>query len=84
MPSKALGRRGKRSRPPLTMVSVVSASLTSVVVKIEDEKLIFKLLFDDIEELMEDDDDMKAAPLFDGVVNDDTDVVAAVKNKPRA
>jgi len=43
------------------------------------------LLFDDIEELMEeDDDDMKAAPLFDGVVNDDTDVVAAVKNKPRA
>ena len=33
MPSKALGRRGKRSLPPLRMVSVVSASLTSSVVK---------------------------------------------------
>jgi len=40
IPSKALGRRGKRSRPPLTMVSVVPASDTSSGVKTLLEKLI--------------------------------------------
>mmetsp|Transcript_14104 Transcript_14104/g.29178 ORF Transcript_14104/g.29178 Transcript_14104/m.29178 type:complete len:259 (-) Transcript_14104:3-779(-) len=38
MPSKALGRRGKRSRPPFTMVSFVSAKSTSVISKISEEK----------------------------------------------
>mmetsp|Transcript_12288 Transcript_12288/g.25904 ORF Transcript_12288/g.25904 Transcript_12288/m.25904 type:complete len:254 (-) Transcript_12288:95-856(-) len=38
IPSKALGRRGKRSRPPFTIVSLVSAKSTSVTSKISEEK----------------------------------------------
>ena len=39
IPSKALGRRGKRSRPPFTIVSVVSANCTSCVVNTSDVNL---------------------------------------------
>jgi hypothetical protein len=35
--AKALGRRGKRSRPPRTMVSDVSASATCSVLKMVEE-----------------------------------------------
>lgn len=38
IPSKALGRRGKRSRPPRTMVSDVSARDTCSVLKMVEEK----------------------------------------------
>mmetsp|Transcript_1804 Transcript_1804/g.2898 ORF Transcript_1804/g.2898 Transcript_1804/m.2898 type:complete len:116 (+) Transcript_1804:634-981(+) len=42
IPSKALGRRGKRSLPPFTMVSLVSANVTSSVLKIVDSKLCLR------------------------------------------
>lgn len=48
MPSNALGMRGKRSRPPLTMVSVVSANLTSWGEKTSEVKL-----FHTMEEVVE-------------------------------
>jgi len=48
IPSKALGRRGKRSRPPLTMVSVVSASVTSTGSKTLEENLYQELRYDEL------------------------------------
>ena len=44
IPSNALGRRGKRSRPPRTMVSDVSANETCSVLKTLDEKELLRVI----------------------------------------